>query len=431
MAAKNSDLGRLEEENRRLRSAVEELSIINDISTAINSTLSLEKIIELIVQRCIKHLRVEQGTVTLLESGGGEDQFRTMMRRADRSSGYMPLHLDTQITGWMLVNKKPLVIDDLETDERFRTFESDGPLFRTLLCVPLILKGRIIGSLNVFNKRGGAHFTEADTRLLSIIASQSSQVIENARLYEEEQSLKRMREELQAAYNIQIGLLPREFPAIEGYDVAGRSIPAASVGGDYFDLIRLGDGRLFFCLGDISGKGMPAALLMSNMLATLRGQDLDAFPPAKILQRSNHQMYRSTDPERFSTLFLGILDPAAHLIRYGNAGHNHPVLVRGDGSVERLQTGDLVLGALDDLSFHEDGASLGRGDVLFVFSDGISEAINVEDEEFGEERICRLIADHRHEGAQRIVDEMVVAVGAHACEMPQRDDVTMVVVKRL
>ena len=178
MMAKQDEFGRLEAENRRLKSAVEELSIINDISTAINSTLSLDKIIELIVQKCIKHLKVEQGTVTLLESGGSENQFRTIMRKADQTTGYMPLHLDTQITGWMLVNKKPLVIDDLESDERFRTFESDGPLFRTLLSVPLILKGRIIGSINVFNKRGGEQFSEADKRLLSIIATQSAQVIE-------------------------------------------------------------------------------------------------------------------------------------------------------------------------------------------------------------------------------------------------------------
>jgi sigma-B regulation protein RsbU (phosphoserine phosphatase) len=428
--AKQDEFGRLEAENRRLKSAVEELSIINDISTAINSTLSLDKIIELIVQKCIKHLKVEQGTVTLLESGGSENQFRTIMRKADQTTGYMPLHLDTQITGWMLVNKKPLVIDDLESDERFRTFESDGPLFRTLLSVPLILKGRIIGSINVFNKRGGEQFSEADKRLLSIIATQSAQVIENARLYEEEQSLLKMREELEIAYNIQTGLLPREAPAIEGYDIAGRSVPATSVGGDYFDLIQLCDGRLFFCLGDISGKGMPAALLMSNMLATLRGQDLDGSSPAKILERSNHQMYRSTDPERFSTLFLGTLDPSGHKVHYGNAGHNLPILVRSDGTVDRLLTGDLVLGALDEVSFHEDVVSIGPGDTLFIFSDGISEAIDVDDQEFGEERIWKLISEHRAESAQRLVEEMIIAVGAHAGNMPQRDDVTMVVIKR-
>ena len=158
MADENSKMNKLEVENERLKNAVEELSIINDISTAINSTLSLEKIIELIVQKCIKHMKVEQGTVTLLESGGQNDQFKTIMRQADQSSGYMPFHLDTQLTGWMLKNQKPLIIDDLDSDDRFRTLESEENPIKTLLSVPLILKGRILGSLNVFNKRGGDGF---------------------------------------------------------------------------------------------------------------------------------------------------------------------------------------------------------------------------------------------------------------------------------
>ena len=309
MADENGRMNKLEAENARLKNAVEELSIINDISTAINSTLSLEKIIELIVQKCIKHMSVEQGTVTLLENGAQDNQFKTIMRQADQSSGYMPFHLDTQITGWMMKNKKPLIIDDLDSDDRFRTLESEENPIRTLLSVPLILKGRIIGALNVFNKHGGNKFSEPDKRLLCIISTQSAQVIENARLYEEEQSLMRIQEEMKIAYNIQMGLLPKGAPMIEGYDLAGKSLPAKSVGGDYFDLIRLGDGRLFFCLGDISGKGMPAALLMSNMLATLRGQNLDLTTPGSIMNHSNEHMFRNTDPERFSTLFLGVLDP--------------------------------------------------------------------------------------------------------------------------
>ncbi len=241
MADQNGKMDKLEVENERLKNAVEELSIINDISTAINSTLSLEKIIELIVQKCIKHMKVEQGTVTLLENGGQDNQFKTIMRGADQSSGYMPFHLDTQIAGWMLKNKKPLIIDDLDSDDRFRTLESEKNPINTLLSVPLILKGRIIGALNVFNKHGGNNFSETDKRLLCIISTQSAQVIENARLYEEEQSLMRMQEEMKIAYNIQMGLLPKDAPMIEGYDVAGKSMPAKSVGGDYFDLIRLCD----------------------------------------------------------------------------------------------------------------------------------------------------------------------------------------------
>ena len=430
MAEEKGGLSRLEQENERLKNAIEELSIINDISTAINSTLSLDKIIELIVQKCIKHLKVEQGTVTLIEGGGQDGQFKTMERVADQSSGYMPYHLDTQISGWMLINKKPLIIDDLNTDDRFKTLKSQENMIRTLMSVPLMLKGRIIGSLNVFNKRGELKFSEADKRLLCIITTQSAQVIENARLYEEEQSLMRMQEEMEIARKIQMGLLPTVAPEIEGFDVAGRSIPAKSVGGDYFDLIRLSDGRLFFCLGDISGKGMPAALLMSNMLATLRGQNLDQASPGPIMNHSNDQMFRNTDDERFSTLFLGILDPGKSEVIYGNAGHNHPLIVKKSGDVETLDTGNIALGILDCVQYKEDSVTLDPGDTLLIISDGISEAINPEEVEFGEDPLPGLVNSRAEASASELIDAVTDAVYEHAGSEPQRDDMTMVVIKR-
>ena len=430
MADENGRMNKLETENARLKNAVEELSIINDISTAINSTLSLEKIIELIVQKCIKHMMVEQGTVTLLENGAQDNQFKTIMRQTDQSSGYMPFHLDTQITGWMLKNKKPLIIDDLDSDDRFRTLESEENPIRTLLSVPLMLKGRIIGALNVFNKHGGIKFSEPDKRLLCIISTQSAQVIENARLYEEEQSLMRIQEEMKIAYNIQMGLLPKGAPMIKGYDLAGKSLPAKSVGGDYFDLIRLGDGRLFFCLGDISGKGMPAALLMSNMLATLRGQNLDLTTPGSILNYSNEHMFRNTDPERFSTLFLGILDPENSELTYSNAGHNLPFIVNEKGSVKRLEMGNIVLGAIEDVTYEEDSLKLEKGDTLLVFSDGISEAINPDEEEFGEDPLPALVNANRESTAMGLIDTIIEEVIRHAGKAPQRDDMTMLVIKR-
>jgi sigma-B regulation protein RsbU (phosphoserine phosphatase) len=216
---------------------------------------------------------------------------------------------------------------------------------------------------------------------------------------------------------------------IEGYDVAGKSMPAKSVGGDYFDLIRLGDGRLFFCLGDISGKGMPAALLMSNMLATLRGQNLDITTPGPILDISNEHMFRNTDPERFSTLFLGILDPGSSELIYSNAGHNLPFVVRGSGTVERLETGNLVLGAIEGVTYTEDSVKLDSGDTLLIFSDGISEAINPEEEEFGEEILPTFVTANSSASAMSLIDIIIGEVVRHAGKEPQRDDMTMVIIK--
>lgn len=178
-------LAELEEENRRLRRAVEELSILNAIGSAIGSTMDLNEVVELIVQESVKNLNVEQAAVMLLQHDEDSDPFRTMARKAHSGTEVVPFRFGQQLTGWMLKNRKPLLINDLHQDDRFRTVApSDFPI-HSLLSVPLRAKGQMVGLLNVFNKRGDGGFTKEDQRLLSIIASQSSQIVENARLYEE------------------------------------------------------------------------------------------------------------------------------------------------------------------------------------------------------------------------------------------------------
>jgi sigma-B regulation protein RsbU (phosphoserine phosphatase) len=251
---------RLEEENRRLRAAVEELSILNDIATAITSTQSIEQIIELIVKKCVKYLKVEQGAVMLLDEKDQQNPFHTMIRRQDSISNLLPYRLDAQITGWMLKNKNSLMINNFESDTRFnfvsRQNQSTDKNFpvKSLLSAPMLLKGKLIGLLTVFNKRTLTGFTNDDQRLLGIIAAQSAHVVENARLYHEEQALIHLQEEMKLAYEIQVDLLPKSQPKIKGYQIAGKSIPAKEVGGDYYDFISVDDNHLAFCVGDISGK---------------------------------------------------------------------------------------------------------------------------------------------------------------------------------
>ncbi len=427
----NDDSSRLEKENTSLRAAVEELSILNEISTAINSSMSLDEVISLVVQKCIKHLGSEQGTITLLDKNTGGDAFQTIVRQADRTHDFLPFHLDTQLTGWMVVHQKPILSNDLENDDRFRTPSKEDNPIKSLLSAPLLSKGVIIGSLNVFNKRGGKGFTEDDKRLLSIIASQSAQVIENSRLHEEEQALAHIREEMKAAFKIQTGLLPKEMPVLAGYEIAGKSVPAKDIGGDYFDFIRLDDGRLVACLGDVSGKGMPAALLMSNLQATFRGQDLANASPCEIMCRSNDLLYRSTAPDKFATFFFGILDAGKNEFRYCNAGHNYPILIGADQINKRLDQGGLLLGALEGSIYSDGLIEFKPGDLLLIFSDGISEARSPSEEEFGEDILPDLILKHIDENAIDIIDHIMDEACRFSESSARHDDMTMVVIKRL
>jgi sigma-B regulation protein RsbU (phosphoserine phosphatase) len=421
---------RLSRENFRLQRAVEELAILNEIAVAINSTLALEKILDLITQRCVHHLHTEQGAVLLLEEQRAERPFQTICRVGDTSHKRLPFRLDDQLAGWMLRNRSPLLINDLGRDQRFSSGVGDIFPVHSLLCVPLVCKGRMTGLLAVFNKKAKAGFSDDDQRLLSIIASESAQVIENARLAEKEKALLRMQEELNLAREIQGNLLPKETPRLSGYDIAGKSVPAKEVGGDYYDFLEIDSKRLAFCLGDVSGKGLPAALLMANLQAAIRGQAMAGTSLTSCLERANSLLFHNTSPEKFATLFFGCLDIEGHVLHYCNAGHNYPLLFRKGADRLRLSVGGLALGCLESFPFEESRVDLAPGDRLLVFSDGISEAANHEGKEFGETRLGELVAANRNASATELIEIILQSVGIHAGDRPQHDDMTLVVVKR-
>ncbi len=426
----NNRIEKLKSENERLRIALEELRILNEIATAISSTLSLEQVMELMIKKCIKHLKTEQCAIMLLDPEDKKRPFHTMIRKADSSQAMLPYRLDVQLMGWMLKNRKPLLINDFSEFNQIRLSPKDSGGIKSVLAAPLLLKGHMIGSLNVFNKRSPGGFTEADTRLLAIIATESAQVIENARLYEEEQALMCMQDEMRIAHKIQTDLLPKSPPTVIGYDIAGASIPATLVGGDYFDFIKIDEHRLALCLGDVSGKGMPAALLMANVQATLRSQAISCGRPCDCLARSNMLLLASTDLERYTTLFYGVLDTREHTLDYCNAGHNHPFVFRKDGEPERLKVGGTVVGCFGATDYSDDKVAMQPGDVLLIYSDGVTEALDDRGEEFGESRLADVMLSSLDDPAESLLLRLIEAARAHAGQAAPGDDMTVVVVKR-
>lgn len=420
----------LQEENKRLRTAVEELSVLNEIATAITSIQSLEQIVDLIVRKCVKNLKVEQGVVMLLDEKDQNNPFHTMIRKQDSISNILPFRLDAQLTGWMLKNKTPLLINDLKNDTRFKfVVENEFPI-TSLLSVPMMLKGKMIGLLTVFNKRTSNGFTIDDQRLLGIISAQSAHVIENARLYQEEQAFRKLQEEMLVACEIQLDLLPKSNPNVKGFQIAGTSIPAKDVGGDYFDFIKINDDHLAFCLGDISGKGIPAAILMSNLQATLRGQTLMKKNCSECVTFANDIMYHNTAANKFATLFYAILDSSNNEVVYCNAGHNDPLLITDENKISKLSTGGIVVGIQPSMPFDEATIPLNVNDMLVVFSDGITEAMNSDEEEFGDERLQSLLIQHKKESAEKLIQIIIKEVKHFAGNQPQMDDMTVVVIKR-
>jgi sigma-B regulation protein RsbU (phosphoserine phosphatase) len=334
------------------------------------------------------------------------------------------------LIGWMHRYKTTLLLNDPRRDERFTGVTWDDAVV-SLVCAPLLVKSELKGVLTVYNKKDGRGFTDDDQKLLAIIAAQSAQVIENARLYEEEHKFFLMQQEVRLAAKIQLDLLPKTAPAIAGYDLAGKTIPAQSVGGDYFDFIAVDENRLALCLGDVTGKGLPASLLMANMQATIRGQTLVEATAKMCLTRANKLLCRSTDKCNFITFFYALLNHQTHQLTYANAGHNSPLLFSADGTHRPLERRGLVLGIRDQIDYEEETIALRPGDLLLIYSDGIIEAMNSWQEEFGEERLIAVVQQNRRQPAAVLTERIIQAVKQHAGRAAQSDDITLVVLKKI
>jgi sigma-B regulation protein RsbU (phosphoserine phosphatase) len=423
------ELNRLRQENEKLHRAVAELSALNDLAQAIGGSQDSQTIIQHIISRARQTVDAEQATVHVINPSQ-EEESKTLFRTMGKRSVSEQLHLNVMLEGWMLLHKKPLLSNDPHQDPRLA-----GAVFpdrvRNLLAVPLMSHSRVIGILMTSDKRGDAGFDADDERVLGIIGAQSAQVMENTRLAEEEKALKVMQEQMHLARQIQINLLPDEAPVVDGYELAGYSLPALEVGGDYYDFVPMDNARLAICVGDVSGKGLPASMLMANLQATLRSLALFNTSVDFCLERANNLMHGSTPPEKFVTLFYAVLNPQDHNLSFANAGHEHPLLWRAASArVERLEQSGLILGAFSGSRYSQNSLHLEPGDILVIYSDGVTDADNLQEEPFGEERLCALLEKESAGTAGQITDVIWRTVKAHVQEAPQLDDITLLVVKR-
>ena len=252
-----------------------------------------------------------------------------------------------------------------------------------------------------------------------------------------EEALERARleSELATARKIQERLLPEEMPEFTGFEIAGTSLPSQQVGGDYFDFLDISTGQLGIAIADVSGKGMPAALLMANLQASLHAQVIKPGNVSEVVSRINNQLVRSTDPSMFATFFYGILDRSQSSFTSVNAGHNPPLLYRSGGEIERLEAGGLVLGFLPDQKYMQQAVNIDPGDIIVLYTDGITEAVGSSGEKvsenlFGEERLIEVVWRNSKSTAREIQSAILEAISSHTANLPQSDDITLVVIKR-
>jgi len=416
-----------DDEVERLRRAVEELSVLNDLAQAISVSQDSDQIMKTVISRSVKAVSAEEASITMVNQDEMVPTGTLIWERSeDNESEHF--HLNRNVLGCMCHEKRAMVINDPVNDPRFKSITiAEG--IRNFMCVPLMVGAELIGVLSAYNKMGGG-FNPDDKRILAIIAAQSAQVIDRSRLAQEEKAANRMREDMRLAELIQEGLLPKGAPDIPGFDVAGATVAAGHVGGDYFDFIPLKDNRWAFALGDVSGKGVPAALLMANLQATLRSQVLQGTSCHECLTNCNRLMFLSTTHDRFATLFYGRLDIRSNILTYCNAGHERPYHLASSGVSRRLTSGGLAVGILEEFEYEDDIVILQPGEMVVIFSDGVTDMVNSRDEAFGEKGLEDILNGNRGLSSQQLVDLIISEVQKHADSQPAFDDVTVVVLKK-
>jgi len=302
--------------------------------------------------------------------------------------------------------------------------------------LPLQTKEQLLGFISLSQRLSEAPYSSGDLRLLGSVAAQTAMALENAQLTaaiaEEVSRRERLNRELEIAREVQQHLFPQTNPPIETLDYAGSCRPALGVGGDYYDFIKRPGGKLCFAIGDVSGKGISAALLMSNLQAALRSHAVVASEDlASILTRINGLIYQSSSSNRYATFFLAEYEPGARQLTYVNGGHNAPMLFRAGGEIERLTEGGMVVGLMPDVTYRQATVTLRPGDLLVAFTDGISEAMNPADEEWGEERLIQTVRCCSTLESREILNRIMVDADAFAAGAPQHDDMTLLLLRSL
>ncbi len=381
----------------------------------------LEQLFETILHLALSAVEAKRGVILTLDEG-------ELQVRASKGDGFA---ISTLIRDQVLSDRRSLLISDAMRHDAFSKQESIVlSRVRSMMAAPLQTGDRVIGLIYVDNGVILRPFSQDDLDLLTVMANVAAIRIEHARLAEIEESEKRMEADLTQASEIQRSLLPTEPPSYEGWELAGLNLPCRTVGGDYFDFIPYQDGRLAVVVGDVSGKGLPAALLMSSLQAKVQMLRETNPSPGQAVGTLNRSLTERCPLGKFITFFYALLDPASGVLEYSNAGHNYPLLLRLDGSVETLTGNGLVMGLFSAVHYDVKKTKLAPGDMLVLYSDGVTEAADSSDVEFGEKGLAEFLAVRKKVKCEDIVNELVEHMRKWRGYTSFADDFTIVLVRR-
>ncbi len=423
-------------DRRFFREAHNSELILNELSESVRTIVETLPLLETVTQNISHSLHVARAGI-LVKSGG---EYRTAYAVGYETPPQLFVEENGGIAARLKQQREPqrVYFDDpkswiytageVSDDERDKLRALDAQLL-----LPLAYKDKLAGMIVLGPKRSEEPYSPSEIRLLESVATQTGLALENSRLTEavaaEVAQRERLNRELEIAREVQERLFPQDCPSIAGLECAGRCRPALGVGGDYYDWLELGTGGLGIAIGDVSGKGIPAALLMASLQASLRSQAIsEPTDLGTLMSNMNSLIYNTTPSNRYATFFYAQYDPSTRRLGYVNAGHNPPMVFRC-GEVIRLDQGGPVVGLFRPARYTQAWTDLQPGDVLVLFTDGISEAMNVADEEWEEERLMESVRRCAQRPAAEMLETIVRDADAFVAGAPQHDDMTLMVVK--
>ncbi|MGQ9632106.1 MAG: SpoIIE family protein phosphatase [bacterium] len=426
-------------ENARLfkqsEKKIRELSTLIEVSSIINSTRDLDVLLDLVMEQSRIVMNAEASSLMLIDEKTNELVFKIAHGEKGEAVKEIRLKMGEGIAGWVAQTGEPLLVPDVDKDSRFYKGADEKTKFKTksILCVPLRSREKVIGVVEVLNKlesAGGPAFDDEDVTLFMALAHQSAIAIENAILQKESLEKELIEQELSVARNIQMSLLPQEYPDFPGVELHAKSIPARQVGGDYYDFVRIDDTKLGLTIADVSGKSISAAFLMTLLRTLFHTYIETMFTASEVMTAINDRLCRDIESSKFITMFYAVFDRENMNLTFVDAGHTKPILFhRATGEHRFLNGTGMVLGIMEGGEYEAQTVKVDRGDTIVFYTDGISEAMNPIGVLFTEQRLVDTIKRHAELGAEGLANKIYEEIKEFAGEAPQHDDATLIVLK--
>jgi sigma-B regulation protein RsbU (phosphoserine phosphatase) len=409
---------------------ITQLSLLFEATRLLNSTLDLSELLDLILRIARTEVKADRGTVFLVDRRN-KQLWSIVASGLDHQEIRMPF--GRGVAGHVAETGESVSVEDAYAlpffepgfDQKF------GYRTKSLMCLPIRHhSGEIVGVIQLLNKQSAARFTAEDEDFLNKLSGHMALALENARLHREALEKQRMERELEMARTIQRGLLPDAPPVVPGYDIAVSNQPCYECGGDYYDFLNLGPQTMLLVVADVEGKGVSSAMVMSNLQATLRALIMHLHSLEVLALSLNEMIYTDTKSGKYLSLFLGLIDTRRNGLHFINAGHVPPILVNGEtGEYQELSAGGMVIGLFPGAEYTRGTAKLQPGDVLVCCTDGILEADNSAEEEYGPKRLAACVAQHRGKSAQGILEAVLAEVNEFAAAGTHVDDKVLMIVK--